>query len=172
MSRLIHTDTNLLARFKELTDSLEGCQIAESFQEIERYQKNPILGSIHGLIVANRNMAISMCKEHCPDSFNHIPIHKDIAHVTGSWHGVYAEYEIPYVCQVSGCKVIHINQEPEDLEAINMKTIHNAENSTAVKSESKPVVEETNNKTVKASPKLDKVKDSSIPHTDSKICLI
>ena len=50
-----------------------------------------------------------------------------------------------------------------------MKTIHNAENSTAVKSESKPVVEETNDKTVKASPKLDKVKDSSIPHTDSKI---
>ena len=112
MRRLIHTDTNLLARFKELTGSLEGCQIAESFQEIERYQESPS-------IFASRNMAISMCKEHCPDSFNHIPIHKDIAHVTESWHGVYAEYEIPYVCQISGCKLIHINQEPEDLEAIN-----------------------------------------------------
>ena len=209
MRRLIHTDTNLLARFKELTDSLESCQIAKVFHEIERYKKSPT-------IFASRKQAISMCKELCPDSFNHIPIHKDIAHVIESWHDVNLEHEIPYVCQISGCKIIHENQEPEELEAINteleaintelpapknttykchhceagfrdetsiinhveavhnakysknchhceagfrnntalsfhIKIIHNAENSNAVKSVSKPVVEETDNKTLEAS---------------------
>ena len=171
MRRLIYKDTNLLARFKELRGSLKGCQIAKSWPEllsIERYIGTP------DTIWANRCMAITMCMEHCPDSVNHIPIYKNIAHVTGTWLEVYAEYEIPYVCQVSRCKLRHIKQKPEELEAINtelpapkdttykchhceagfknntslsnhMKTIHNAENSTAVKSVSTPVIKETDN---------------------------
>ena len=188
--KAFHADTNLLARFKELRGSLEGCLFAESH--------------------AIGHMTISMCKQHCPESFNHIPIHEDIAHVAVSWHEVYIEYEIPYVCQISGCKSIHKENNPiiikpenrnqevtdkldlktnpvtiksekenqentdrTDLEVIktelpapedttykchhcgtgfkdntyltnHMKTIHNAENSTTVKSESKPVVEANN----------------------------
>ena len=111
MRRLIHTDTNLLARFKKLKGSLEGCQIARSFQEIERY-----MGTSPQLEV---RLNIQWCKEHCPDSINHVPIYEDIAHVISTWLEVYAEDEILYVCQVSGCKLDHTNQEPEELEAIN-----------------------------------------------------